>query len=62
MATNIKKENDQQKRKAVMIDPSAHAGLLRVCNNEGLIMGRVVDKLIVDYVKRVESRGVDAHD
>jgi hypothetical protein len=52
MITKKKKQNDQQKRKAVMIGEHAHKALHEWCKERGYIMGRVVDRIIVDYVRR----------
>lgn len=62
MITKKKKQNDQQKRKAVMIGEHAHKALYEWCKESGYIMGRVVDRIIVDYVRREKEGNMSVVD
>jgi len=51
--TAINKKNiDQQKKKTILISNSVHESLSKYCSDQGYVMGRTVERLIVDYLER----------
>lgn len=59
MVSENQKEKAQQNLKTVWVSSTTHKALKQYCKDNALFVGKLVERLIVDYINKENSRVVD---